>query len=41
MFILVYVDASDICNTAAFQLGTTAIGTTLATRSWNLKVRLG
>ena len=33
-----YVDATDNCNTAAFQLGQTAIGTTLATRSWSIKV---
>ena len=33
-----YVDASDSCNTAAFQLGQAAIGTTLATRTWNIKV---
>ena len=32
IFVVVYVDASDVCNTAAFQLGQTAIGTTLATR---------
>ena len=36
--LVVYVDATDICNTAAFQLGQTAVGTTLATRSWNIKV---
>jgi hypothetical protein len=35
----VYVDASDLCNTAAFQLGQTAIGTSIPARSWNLKVR--
>ena len=35
----VYVDATDLCNTAAFQLGQTAIGTTLPSRSWNLKVK--
>jgi hypothetical protein len=40
--ISVYVDASDLCNTAAFQLGSTGIGTTLsAARSWSLKVRFG
>ncbi len=37
-FVAVYVDATDVCNTAAFQLGQTAIGTTLAVRSWNIKV---
>jgi hypothetical protein len=36
--ISVYVDATDSCNTAAFQLGQTAIGTTIPTRAWNLKV---
>ena len=35
--ILVYVDASDACNLAAFQLGQTAIGTTMPTRSWSIK----
>jgi hypothetical protein len=34
----VYVDASDACNTLAFQLGQTAVGTTIPTRSWSLKV---
>jgi hypothetical protein len=39
VFLSVYVDASDLCNTAAFQLGSTGIGTTLSSaRSWNLKV---
>ncbi len=37
---LVYVDASDQCNIAAFQLGQTAVGTTLAQRSWNIKVKI-
>jgi hypothetical protein len=36
----VYVDASDSCNTAAFQLGQTAVGTALASRTWNIKVNL-
>ena len=36
---LVYVDATDACNTAAFQLGTAAIGTSIPARSWNLKVK--
>jgi hypothetical protein len=34
----VYVDASNNCNTAAFQLGQTAIGTTIPSRAWNIKV---
>ena len=37
----VYVDASDNCNTATFQLGRTAVGTTTPARSWNLKVLWG
>jgi hypothetical protein len=39
--ISVYVDASDSCNVAAFQLGQTAIGTTITTRSWSIKVKGG
>ncbi len=35
----VYVDASPSCNTLAFQLGQTAIGTTIPVRTWSLKVR--
>jgi hypothetical protein len=35
----VYVDATDTCNTAAFQLGQTAIGTSIPSRSWNIKAR--
>ena len=37
-FFLVYVDATDNCNIATFQLGQTAVGTTIPARSWNLKV---
>jgi len=33
-----YADASPSCNTLDFQLGSTAVGTTIATRSWNIKV---
>ena len=36
-----YVDASDFCNTAAFQLGSIGIGTTVSARSWSLKVSKG
>jgi hypothetical protein len=35
----VYVDVTDTCNTAAFQLGQTAIGTSIPSRSWNIKAR--
>jgi hypothetical protein len=35
----VYVDASNNCNTAAFQLGQTGIGTTIPSRAWNIKVK--
>jgi len=34
----VFVDASDSCNQLNFQLGPNGIGTTVVTRSWNLKV---
>jgi len=33
-----YVDANPNCNTLMFQLGNAAVGTTLATRQWNIKV---
>lgn len=33
-----YVDSSNNCNTLMFQLGPTGIGTTAATRSWNIKI---
>lgn len=33
-----YVDASNSCNMLNFQLGTNAMGTTLATRSWNIRI---
>lgn len=33
-----YVDASTACNDLTFLLGETASGTTLATRSWNIRV---
>lgn len=33
-----YTDASNSCNTLSFQLGQTGIGTTLATRQWNIKI---
>ena len=36
--ISVYVDASTACNDLTFLLGETASGTTLATRSWNIRV---
>jgi hypothetical protein len=35
----VLVDASNQCNVLSFQLGVNAIGTTVASRSWNLKVQ--
>jgi len=34
----VYVDANPACNTLLFQMGPTAVGTTLATRQWTIKV---
>jgi hypothetical protein len=36
----VYVDANPACNTLLFQMTPTAIGTTLATRQWNIKASL-
>lgn len=33
-----YVDASQSCNNLLFQLGNTPIGTSAATRSWNIKI---
>jgi len=36
----VYADASPSCNTLLFQFGPSAVGTTLATRQWNIKVSL-
>lgn len=33
-----YVDANPACNTLLFQLTPTAVGTTLATRQWNIKI---
>ena len=33
-----YVDATDACNTASFQLGSAPVGTSIPSRSWNLKV---
>ncbi len=38
MYVLVYVDSSDACNILSFQLGTTGVGTGLATRQWSIKV---
>jgi len=38
MLILVYVDANPACNTLQFQMGPSAVGTTLAARQWNIKV---
>ena len=32
-----YVDASEFCNDLNFQLGSSAVGTTLATRTWSVK----
>jgi hypothetical protein len=37
---LVYADASDTCNQLNFQLGPTAIGTSIPTRQWNIKVKV-
>ncbi len=37
---LVYADASDACNQLNFQLGPTSIGTTIPSRSWNIKVNI-
>lgn len=34
----VYFDASDDCHSLDFALGATALGTTLATRQWSIKV---
>jgi hypothetical protein len=39
MFLLVLVDASDQCNLLSFQLGNNGHGTTIPTRSWNIKVK--
>ena len=36
--ILVYVDSSTACNDLNMLLGTNAVGTTLATRSWSIRV---
>ena len=36
----VYVDATDACNTLAFQLGSVGVGTSIPSRSWNLKVSI-
>ena len=36
--ISVYVDSSESCNDLAFILGTSAVDTTLATRSWTIRV---
>ncbi len=33
-----YVDSSEACNKLSFQLGTTGVGTGLATRQWSIKV---
>jgi len=33
-----YVDASQSCNNLLFQLGNTPVGTSAATRSWNIKI---
>ena len=41
IFFTVYVDADSACNTAAFQLGQTAVGTILPNRIWEFKVRKG
>ena len=34
----VYADSSAACNTLDFQLGPAAIGTTIPSRQWNIKV---
>ena len=39
-FFSVYVDATDACNTLAFQLGSVGVGTSIPSRSWNLKVSI-
>lgn len=36
-YVTVYVDSSSACNELAFQLGTTAIGATIPTRTWTIK----
>ena len=36
--ISVYVESSDCCNDLKFQLGSTGVGTSLATKSWTIKV---
>ena len=33
------VDASNQCNVLSFQLGVNGIGASVASRSWNLKVK--
>ncbi len=37
MYLPVYMDTSDNCNMLCFQLGITANGATIPTRSWNIK----
>ena len=39
MFSSVYVDASEMCNDLRFMLGSNAVGTTIPTRSWDIKVQ--
>lgn len=34
----VYVDANTACNDLNFQFGNTAVGTTIPSRSWSVKV---
>ena len=37
-FISVYVDASEMCNELAFQLGNSGMGTAITARDWSIKV---
>ena len=33
-----YVDASEMCNELAFQLGNSGMGTAITARDWSIKV---
>ena len=37
-FVSVYVDASEMCNELAFQLGNSGMGTAITARDWSIKV---
>ncbi len=37
-FALVYLDSSNSCNELSFTLGANAVGTTIPTRTWSIKV---